>query len=142
MNPVLKRLGERLARIGALCQLALLSLPYYAHKLAGQPVKLSITNGEASIRSIQSTIHRQSALNDMVLMFLVPAAIGLLLIIVAVTLLQARRPWIFWFLCIYGALLLVSSVLMPLGIFFLIYALVKKDDFLRPQSTFKCQESD
>ncbi|MDZ4404332.1 hypothetical protein [Prosthecobacter sp.] len=57
---------------------------------------------------------------------------GLLLIIIAITALRYRAVWMFWFLCIYGGLM-TFSYLFPVGLFFLIYALVKKDEFLRLQ---------
>ena len=58
------------------------------------------------------------------------ALIGLILISIAITACRYRAVWMFWFLCIYGGLM-IFSYFVPFGLFFLIYALVKKDEFLR-----------
>lgn len=57
--------------------------------------------------------------------------IGLLLVLLSITLCRYRATWMFWFLCIYGGLM-IFSYFFPFGLFFLIFALVKKDEFLRP----------
>ena len=59
--------------------------------------------------------------------------IGIVLVIIAITACRYRSAWMFWFLCIYGGLMTISHF-FPFGLFFLIYALVKKDEFLPPQS--------
>ncbi len=58
--------------------------------------------------------------------------IGLILVIIAITACRYRAVWMFWFLCIYGGLM-IFSYFVPFGLFFLIYALVKKEEFLRLQ---------
>lgn len=58
--------------------------------------------------------------------------VGILLILIAVTVCRYRTVWMFWFLCVYGGLM-IFSYFFPFGLFFLIYALVKKEEFLRPQ---------
>jgi hypothetical protein len=59
------------------------------------------------------------------------ALVGLILVIIAITACRYRSVWMFWFLCIYGGLM-SFSYFFPFGLFFLIYALVKKDEFLQP----------
>lgn len=59
--------------------------------------------------------------------------IGVILITIAITSHRYRTAWMFWFLCIYGGLM-TFSYFLPVGLFFLIFALVKKDEFLRPQA--------
>jgi lipid-A-disaccharide synthase-like uncharacterized protein len=56
--------------------------------------------------------------------------VGLILVTIAVTACRYRAVWMFWFLCIYGGLM-IFSYFVPFGLFFLIFALVKKDEFLR-----------
>ena len=57
--------------------------------------------------------------------------IGLVLVTIAITAYRYRTGWMFWFLCIYGGLM-TFSYFLPIGLFFLIFALMKKDEFLRP----------
>lgn len=59
--------------------------------------------------------------------------VGVILVIIAVTACRYRATWMFWFLCIYGGLM-IFSYFFPFGLFFLIYALVKKQEFLPPAS--------
>jgi len=61
------------------------------------------------------------------------ALIGVILVIIAVTACRYRAAWMFWFLCVYGGLM-IFSYFFPFGLFFLIFALVKKAEFLPPQS--------
>jgi hypothetical protein len=58
--------------------------------------------------------------------------IGIVLVIIAITACRYRSAWMFWFLCIYGGLMSFSHF-FPFGLFFFIYALVKKGEFLKPQ---------
>lgn len=58
------------------------------------------------------------------------ALIGVILVIIAITACRYRAVWMFWFLCIYGGLMTFSHF-FPFGLFFLIFALVKKDEFCR-----------
>jgi MotA/TolQ/ExbB proton channel family protein len=60
------------------------------------------------------------------------ALVGLILVTISITVCRYRAVWMFWFLCIYGILL--AGGFFPFGLFFLIFALVKKDEFLRPQA--------
>ncbi len=57
--------------------------------------------------------------------------IGILLVLIAITVCRYRAKWMFWFLCIYGGLMIfILWYFLPFGLFFLIFALVKKDEFL------------
>lgn len=59
--------------------------------------------------------------------------IGVLLVLISITLCRYRAAWMFWFLCLYGGLM-IFSCFFPFGLFFLIFALVKKEEFLRPRA--------
>ncbi|WP_395749958.1 MotA/TolQ/ExbB proton channel family protein [Prosthecobacter sp.] len=59
--------------------------------------------------------------------------IGVLLVLFSITACRYRAVWMFWFLCLYGGLI-TFSYFLPFGLFFLIFALMKKDEFLRPQA--------
>jgi hypothetical protein len=59
--------------------------------------------------------------------------VGVFLVIIAITVCRYRAVWMFWFLCLYGGLM-TPTYFFPFGLFLLIYGLVKKDEFLRPQS--------
>mgnify|MGYP001557316094 CR=1 FL=1 len=60
--------------------------------------------------------------------------IGILLILISIVVCRYRAPWMFWFLCLYGGLM-TPTYFFPFGLFFLIYALVKKEEFLRPSAS-------
>lgn len=55
------------------------------------------------------------------------AVIGLVLVVIAATVYRYRAPWFFWFLCLYGTLILAH--LLPFGLFCLIYALMHRHEF-------------
>lgn len=57
--------------------------------------------------------------------------VGIILVIIAITVCRYRAVWMFWFLCLYGGLL-IFSYFFPFGLLFVIYGLMKKDEFLRP----------
>ena len=59
--------------------------------------------------------------------------IGIILVLIAITACRYRAVWMFWFLCLYGGLM-IFSYFFPFGLFFLIYALVKKEEFLPTQA--------
>ena len=59
--------------------------------------------------------------------------LGLILLTVSVTACRYRAEWFFWFLVVYGSVaLLAFPVGTAFGIFFLVYCLTKKQEFLRP----------
>ena len=56
---------------------------------------------------------------------------GLILLIIALVWLRYRAEWFFWFSIIYGVLLLLGFPFgTPFGIFLLVYALTKRNEFL------------
>jgi drug/metabolite transporter (DMT)-like permease len=81
---------------------------------AGDPEKLSGAIGEVLITAAGG---------------IAVSLVGVLLVLIAITVCRYRAVWMFWFLCLYGALM-IFSYFVPFGLFFLIYALVKKDEFL------------
>ncbi len=59
--------------------------------------------------------------------------IGLILLIIALTASRYRARWFFWFLVIYGVLLLFFFPSgTAFGLFFLVYCLTKTQEFLAP----------
>ncbi len=60
---------------------------------------------------------------------LVIGVVGLVLLIIALVKFRYRAEWFFWFLIIYGGLLIGT----PFGIFFLVYCLVHRRDFFPSQ---------
>ena len=62
-------------------------------------------------------------------------AFGNFLFVLALVARRYRAVWFFWFICIWSVL---SAPSFPIGtgfgIFFLVYALSRKEEFLRPQS--------
>nr|WP_281398112.1 MotA/TolQ/ExbB proton channel family protein [Ruficoccus amylovorans] len=64
------------------------------------------------------------------------ALVGLILMAIALFGMKYRATWFFWFLTIYGVLLLPGFPLGTLlGIGLLIFLIVKKDEFLAPASS-------
>ena len=55
--------------------------------------------------------------------------VGVILVLIAITVCRYRTVWMFWFLCLYGGLMILTYF-FPFGLLFLIYGLVKKDEFL------------
>jgi len=63
---------------------------------------------------------------------LIIGIIGLILLTVSVTACRYRAEWFFWFLVGYGVLALsVFPVGTAFGVFFLVYCLTKRQEFLR-----------
>jgi hypothetical protein len=62
--------------------------------------------------------------------------VGLVLICDALVRDPYRAPWFFWFLIVYGPLLLfVLPWGTPFGIFFIIYALMRRRQFFQPDTS-------
>ncbi|MDZ4289166.1 MAG: MotA/TolQ/ExbB proton channel family protein [Prosthecobacter sp.] len=55
--------------------------------------------------------------------------VGCIFLTISITTYHYREPWIFWFLLTYGLLC------TPFGLFFLVYCLIYRDEFLRPIQT-------
>ncbi|OYW73936.1 MAG: hypothetical protein B7Z37_19750 [Verrucomicrobia bacterium 12-59-8] len=55
---------------------------------------------------------------------IVMSLVGILLVLISITVCRYRAVWMFWFLCLYGGLM-IFSYFLPFGLFFLIYGLMK-----------------
>ena len=69
---------------------------------------------------------------------LVIGIVGLILLIIALVKYRYRAEWFFWFLVVYGGVLIAT----PFGIFFVVYCLVHRREFvsfqpLRVEVSFK-----
>ena len=84
----------------------------------GDPSKLSAAIGEVLV----------STFTDILV-----ASVGLIPLIVSVTFYRYRVRWRFWFCTIHGGFLTLLA--NPLGLFLLIFALVKRCEFLHPSGT-------
>ena len=130
MNEPTSNSGAFIAKLGAWLQLAQLI------GLAG-----TVTGMMKAFRELGTTGTSDPAkLSGAISEVLVTAAggiavsfIGILLVLIAITACRYRAVWMFWFLCLYGGLM-IFSYFFPFGLFFLIYALVKKNEFLIPPS--------
>ncbi|MFN0077648.1 MAG: MotA/TolQ/ExbB proton channel family protein [Prosthecobacter sp.] len=95
---------------------------------AGDPAKLSAAIGDVLVYTA----------TGIALSF-----IGLVLMIIAITVCGYRSRWMFQFLCFYGLFVIglnicllifghfALSLHLPFGLFFLIFAQVKKDEFMQ-----------
>ncbi len=128
MNETPSNNGAFIAKLGAWLQLA--QVIGLAGTLAGMMKAFRVlgTSGQSDPARLSKAIREVlvSAAGGIAV-----ALIGVILVIIAVTACRYRAAWMFWFLCIYGGLM-IFSYFFPFGLFFLIYALVKKDEFLRP----------
>lgn len=122
--------GAFIAKLGALLQLA--QLVGLAGTVAGMMKAFRVlgtagTSDPAKLSGAIGEVLVYTAVGITV------AFIGLILVSIAITACRYRSTWMFWFLCIYGGLMIFSHFL-PFGLFFLIFALMKKDEFLRPSA--------
>lgn len=56
------------------------------------------------------------------------SVLGIMMIIMSAVIFRYRAAWFFRFLCIYGGAMILSHM-MPLGIFLLIFAILKRNEF-------------
>ncbi len=64
------------------------------------------------------------------------SAVGNLLFVLSLTACRYRTLWFYWFICIWGALSIPSVPFgTAFGIFFLVYALSRKEEFLKAPQT-------
>jgi hypothetical protein len=126
--------GRNLAIAGAVCQLG----PIIG--LAGTVI--GMMGAFNAIGSSGAGIGDPSMLSSSIGHVLISTAIGfivgiigLVLLIVSLTGCRYRAEWFFWFLIVYGVLALtVFPVGTAFGVFFLVYGLSKRHEFLRPAS--------
>lgn len=131
MNEVAtRRRGERLAVIGALLQVG--------------PVLGGIVTGALMLRTfakldqVASRLDDPSFVSGAIGAVLIPGLIGTVLGVIGLVLLcvallrdRYRAEWFFWFLVIYGGVLIFA--LPPVGIFFVVYCVVHRESFeIRP----------
>jgi len=90
--------------------------------------QITPNGANATAQDIQGINALMGEASDYIFMGIGVAVIGLLLVIIAATRYRYRANWFFWFLCIYGAAMIMSYML-PFGLFFLIYAIMKKNEF-------------
>lgn len=130
MNPASPNPGTLLAKIGALAQIGPLvglsgtvwgmvgAFETLAASGVGDPEKLSAAIGDVLVSTAVGILFGLA---------------GIILLVIAITFCRYRAPWAFWFLTIYGALLILAFPFgTPFGLFFVIYCQMKKNEFLTP----------
>lgn len=120
--------GAFIAKLGAWLQLA------QVIGLAGTVVGMMKAFGELKTSGAGDPTKLSGAIGEVLVSTFIGMAVafvGVILVIIAITACRYRAKWMFWFLCIYGGLM-IFSYFFPFGLFFLIYALVKKQEFLPP----------
>jgi hypothetical protein len=117
--------GALLAKIGAWMQMA---------QLVGA-ISTAVAMGREFENLSSSGVGDPSILSAAVgeaLIWTIPgiglAVIGMILVIIAATTYQYRARWLFWFLCLYGSMM-IFSYMPPFGLFSVIYALAKRREF-------------
>jgi hypothetical protein len=127
MNEPTPNSGAFIAKLGAWLQLA--QVIGFAGTVNGMRQAFTALNSKApanppiltsAVREILWTLSAGLAVS----------LVGILLVLIAITVCRYRAVWMFWFLCLYGGLMILTYF-FPFGLFFLIYGLVKKDEFLR-----------
>ncbi len=121
--------GRNLAIAGAACQLGPIiglagtvigmmgAFDTLGSSGVGDPSRLSESIGHVLISTVAG---------------LIICTVGLILLTVSLTGCRYRAEWFFWFLVIYGFLALVAfPVGTAFGVFFLVYCLTKRHEFLR-----------
>lgn len=125
------RPGPMLAKIGAWLQVAQIVGNVVAlgilNKTLGE-AKFNATDIQASMAQINGITTTMNGSTSYLVGGFAISFIGLILVIIAATVYHYRTAWFFWFLCLYGGLMMISP-LLPFGLFFVIYALMKKDEF-------------
>ena len=120
--------GRNLAISGIVCQLG----PMFG--LATSMIGMLRAFNELGSTGIGDPSHLSQAIGQTLMgtmLGMLVGLVGVVLLIVSVTACRYRAEWFFWFLVIYGALALtVFPIGTPFGIFFLVYCLNKRDEFL------------
>jgi len=91
----------------------------------GRPVSAT---PDASLQDVSAMTAAMGEAFDFFLVGIGIAVLGLILVIIAATRYRYRANWFFWFLCIYGAAM-IMTYMFPFGLFFVIYAVMKKNEF-------------
>ncbi len=131
--------GKILAIIGTALQLApfiwviayLVTL-FRLLNLANNPQPVDLNHPFEAFNATMSKMN--SILGDgavLLLIGLLVGIVGLILLIIALTVSRYRAEWFFWFLLIYGLILCAGFPIgTAFGIFFLVYCLTKRREFL------------
>jgi len=131
----MKRHAHLLALFGAFSQLLIpAGLLRYWMLLDSAMMRIDLSDTRDTKRMMDSIGQvmnsTRTSVDSFVWAFLL-AMIGLVPFIYAMTRLQYRRPWAFWFACIYGGLLTFSPpVGTVFGLILLIYALSHRHEFV------------
>jgi len=123
--------GALLAKLGAFLQVAQVvgfATMWWTLHHDIQEARIAPQELEATMQQVQSMNQLMEASSIYMFAGVGVAILGILMVILAATVYRYRAQWFFWFLCIYGAAMLLSYML-PFGLFFVIYALLKKKEF-------------
>jgi hypothetical protein len=115
--------GALLARIGVWMQVAQLVGVAFSVWCLMRGLNIIGTTGVDGPTSLSIAI---GAVLDSMPASLAAGLIGCILLTISITTYRYREKWIFWFLVTYGVLF------TPFGLFFLIYCLIKRKEFLQP----------
>ena len=133
MNAEQSNRGKTLALTGAFLQLG----PVVG--IAGTAIGMlrAFKTLESAGPGISDPQHVSAAIGDVLITTIAGLALGVVgIVLLCIALLGSRyrAEWFFWFLVIYGGLLLFSfPVGTPIGIFFLVYCLTRRQEFLLPR---------
>lgn len=117
--------GRLLVIIGMICQLG----PLIACVSALLNIQRTVNRSGIGDPSLVADAFGKMLLYN--LYGLLVGVIGLILFILALVVLRYRAEWFFWFLIVYGALLILAFPFTLFGIFFYVYCLTKRREFLR-----------
>jgi hypothetical protein len=134
-----KSLGKILAIFGTILQLApfiwvvaYLVTSFRLFILADSPTPIDVKHPFDAYNAMMGKMN--SIVGEGLLIFLFGlfvGLVGLVFLIVALTVSRYRAEWFFWFLLIYGLILCVGfPFTTAFGIFFLVYCLTKRREFL------------
>jgi hypothetical protein len=135
----LSYIGKILAIVGTVLQLApfiwviaYLVTSFRLFNLANNPEPMDVNHPFDAVNAIISKM--DLILGEGAIVFIIGlfvGFVGLIMLIVALTISRYRAEWFFWFLLIYGLILCVGfPFTTAFGIFFLVYCLTKRREFL------------
>lgn len=134
----MKKWARSLALIGAFLQLSgFVGLLTTWHRFAEAQgmLDLSAPDVDRVTLSLGAMTQKLGSATDLFLLGLGAALLGIIFFIIAIMGGRYRRPWAFWFACVYGGLLMLIFPLGTLaGLNLLIYALSHRREFGRQVS--------
>jgi hypothetical protein len=129
----MQRAGARyFAVIGTLLQLGL-PMGLLGTAFTPLPSIESVSGGHPTDgSSLFAAMHRSADIAKTIFLSGVAVSVvGLVLVVLALTRFRYRSEWLFWFLTVYSALLLlVIPIGTVVGVFFLVYCLTRRYEFL------------